>query len=593
VRFADRRFALLCLLATAPLGIVTTAFAQQSTAPDVQALVGMERSALATTVHRYASDREALLRRWDVRYSEARRQRMRAFYEGWARALEAVDFQVLGLEGRIDYVLLQSELRYQLELLEREERQAAELDLLVPFRATVAVLQEDRRDLVSIEPREAATALQALADEVASRRTELESRMAADGGEGSVPSPVVGLRAANVLALLRGDLEDWYGHYAGYDPLFTWWAGSPYETADSTLADYVDFVQERIVGVEPGEDEPIVGDPIGSQGMRADLEHEMIVYSPAELIAIGEREYEWCEAEMVRAARDMGFGDDWRAALEHVKTLHVDPGDQPDLVRDLAREAVDFLRARDLITIPPLAEEVWRLEMMSPEMQKVAPFFLGGEVIQVSFPTDDMAHADKLMSMRANNVHFSRATVHHELIPGHHLQGFMTRRFNAHRREFATPFWGEGWALYWEMRLWDLGFPGSPEDRMGMLFWRKHRAARIIFSLKFHLGEMTPEEAVDFLVDGVGHERASATAEVRRSFGGSYSPLYQAAYMIGGLQILALHDELVTSGRMTEREFHDAILQGGSMPIEMVRARLAGDPPTRAFKASWAFDASN
>jgi len=128
---------------------------------------------------------------------------------------------------------------------------------------------------------------------------------------------------------------------------------------------------------------------------------------------------------------------------------------------------------------------------------------------------------------------------------------------------------------------------------MGMLFWRKHRAARIIFSLKFHLGEMTPDEAIDFLVDGVGHERASATAEVRRSFNGSYSPLYQAAYMIGGLQIRALHADLVESGRMTERQFHDAILQGGRMPIEMVRARLMGEAPAHDFSATWAFDGSN
>jgi uncharacterized protein (DUF885 family) len=91
------------------------------------------------------------------------------------------------------------------------------------------------------------------------------------------------------------------------------------------------------------------------------------------------------------------------------------------------------------------------------------------------------------------------------------------------------------------MLLWDQGFPQTPQDRMGMLFWRSHRLARIIFSLKVHLGEMTPQEAIDMLVDRVGHERANAEAEVRRSFNGTYSPLYQAAYMLGGLQFRALH----------------------------------------------------
>ena len=93
----------------------------------------------------------------------------------------------------------------------------------------------------------------------------------------------------------------------------------------------------------------------------------------------------------------------------------------------------------------------------------------------MSYPTDTMDHDDKLMSMRGNNIHFSRSTVFHELIPGHHLQQFMTARYNPHRRAFGTPFWTEGWALYWEMLLWDDGFPKTPENRVGMLFWRMHR----------------------------------------------------------------------------------------------------------------------
>jgi uncharacterized protein (DUF885 family) len=91
------------------------------------------------------------------------------------------------------------------------------------------------------------------------------------------------------------------------------------------------------------------------------------------------------------------------------------------------------------------------------------------------------------------------------------------------------------------------------------------------------------------LVNRVGHERANAEAEVRRSFNGSYSPLYQAAYMLGGLQLRSLHRELVGSGRLTNREFHDTILQGGRIPIEMVRARLLGTPLTRSYRAQWKF----
>ena len=149
--------------------------------------------------------------------------------------------------------------------------------------------------------------------------------------------------------------------------------------------------------------------------------------------------------------------------------------------------------------------------------------------------------------------------------------------------------WVEGYAFYWEMLFWDLGFARTPEERIGMLFWRMHRAARIIFSLSFHLEKMTPDECVDFLVTRVGHERENAAAEVRRSFEDNVAPLYQCAYMLGGLQLRALHHELVDSGKMRNREFHDAVFKANSIPIEMIRASLIKEPLSRDDKSHWKF----
>jgi uncharacterized protein (DUF885 family) len=338
-----------------------------------------------------------------------------------------------------------------------------------------------------------------------------------------------------------------------------------------------------------GDSSDIIGDPIGREGLMVELAAEMIPYTPEDLIAIGWKELDWCENEMKKASRELGFGDDWHKALEYVKDKYVEPGKQPDMIRDLANEAIEYVEKNDLVTVPPLARESWRMEMMSPERQLVNPFFLGGETIQVSYPTNTMAHEQKMMSMRGNNPHFSRATVHHELIPGHHLQGFMTARYKPYRSLFGTPFWTEGWSLYWELLLYDMKFPKTPEDRIGFLFWRSHRCARIIFSLSFHLGKMTPQECIDLLVNRVGHEVDNATAEVRRSFAGSYSPLYQAGYLLGGLQIYSLHKELVDSGKMTNRAFHDSILKENRMPIEMVRALLTKQKLARDYAANWKF----
>jgi uncharacterized protein (DUF885 family) len=543
-------------------------------------------SELRDTVELYSADRAALLRRWTVEYSPARRERLRTFYTGWRDRLQRVAFDRLSQEGRIDYVLLDHRLRAELARLDREAREAREMAARVPFAPAITAFVEAWRAFEPVDGAAAGRTLARLATDADSLGRALRARRT---DSVTRAERIVALRAIGWLTSLQGALRDWHRFYGGYDPRFTWWTADPYRRANEAMTRYARALREEVVGQREGQEEPIIGDPIGAAGLAEDLAAEMIAYAPAELIALAEREFAWIEGEQKKAARAMGFGDDWRAALEAVKQAFVPPGEQPELVRRLAREAVAFVTERDLVTVPPLADEVWRMQMMPPRQQLVSPFFLGGEVIQIAYPTDSMAHDDKLMSLRGNNPHFSMATVHHELIPGHHLQGFMTQRYAAHRGAFATPFWTEGWSLWWEMLLWDQGFATTPQDRMGMLFWRSHRLARIIFSLKVHLGEMTPPEAIDLLVNRVGHERANAEAEVRRSFNGSYSPLYQAAYMLGGLQLRALHRELVGSGRMSNRQFHDTILQGGRIPIEMVRARLLGTPLTRDYRANWKF----
>ncbi len=557
--------------------------AQPASPPAVDALLRSDSSAMIPVVERFAEDRAALHRRYDAAGPE-RWARMRTFYTRWRDELDAVRFDRLGVEGRIDHVLLQNEIQGALHRLDRTERRHAEMERYLPFASTITSLYYRWRADPALDPRAAADTLAALRDTIEHVRERLSEQSIDAESE-----RVVAYRAANAVKDLRGNLREWYEFYDGYHPKFTWWAETPYEAVQDDLETYAQFLRREIVGVEEGAADPLIGDPIGAEALKTALRHAMIPYSPKELIALAEQELEWGRRQMRAAAQEMGHGDDWRAALKAVKSRHVAPGQQPTLARDLAEEAVSFLRDRDLVTIPPMAEEVWRMQMLSPEMQRIAPYFLGGEVVRVAFPAQKMSHENKLMSIRGNNRHFSRAVVHHELIPGHHLQGFMTDRYNAHRNLFSTPFWGEGWALYWEMQLWDLDFPQSPADRIGMLFWRNHRAARIIFSLRFHLGTMSGQEAVDFLVREVGHERANAEAEVRRSIIGTYPPLYQAAYMLGGLQFRALHEELVENGDLSNREFHDRILRGGRMPVGLVRARLQQRRLPNDYAPQWRF----
>lgn len=122
-----------------------------------------------------------------------------------------------------------------------------------------------------------------------------------------------------------------------------------------------------------------------------------------------------------------------------------------------------------------------------------------------------------------------------------------------------------------------------------MLFWHMHRCARIIFSLNYHTGKWTPQHCIDFLVDRVGHERANAEGEVRRSFVGGYPLLYQLAYLTGGRQFYALKKELVDGGKMTYKQYHDAVMGLNAMPVKMVRAIITNQPISKEFSTRWRF----
>jgi uncharacterized protein (DUF885 family) len=584
------------------------------TTPDASE-IDASKSELRSVIERYTADRGSLTRSFPVEISPARQARFKALYTEWLALLSKLNFDALSYEGKVDYLLFRYHLDHESKQLELEVKAQAEIAPLLPFTQTIIDLAEARRRMETIDPQKAAFKLNTLNQQIETTRQTLETNLRAEPGK--LKKSVANRAAANAN-LLRTALRAWFGYYNTYDPLFTWWMDEPYKAVDRSLGNYVAFLSEKIVGLRPVEAPPaiaqgaggggggfsrgarpvnarsgdasdIVGDPIGREALMLELASEMIPYTPEELIAIGYKELDWCQTELKKASRELGFGDDWHKALEHVKNKYVEPGKQPEMIRDLAYEAIDYVEKNNLVTLPPLARESWRMEMMSPERQLIAPFFLGGEVIQVSYPTSTMTHEAKMMSMRGNNPHFSKATVHHELIPGHHLQGFMTARYKPYRGLFSTPFWTEGWSLYWELLLWDRGFPKTPEDRIGFLFWRSHRCARIVFSLSFHMEKMTPQECIDLLVDRVGHERDNATAEVRRSFAGSYGPLYQAAYLLGGLQIYSLHKDLVGGGKMSDRVFHDTILRENRIPIEMVRAILTKQKLTRDFSSSWKF----
>jgi Bacterial protein of unknown function (DUF885) len=577
--------------------VVIVSFLNKSFAQQTKNDLYLQTSEVNNTMVQYDADKGSLIRfyatnstadTYGMSYNESnynspeRRERLLKLIGDYKKQLNDLDFESMSIHGKVDYILFNRNLESEQYELQQQQKTYEQIKQYFPFEEKIYTLEKPRRRGLKVDGAETARVLESI-------RKELVLQIKTFSKADSLEKPF-SVFASNHAKGLQEILKNYFDFYNGYDPLFTWWVPKTYTDLNALMTEYSTLLKSKrkITLFQKDDGSGIVGMPIGREELIRQLQTEFIPYSPEDLVNIANKEFAWCDAELLKASREMGFGDNWKAAQEKVKTSFVPPGEQPQAMLDLYNQSVEFLKKNDLLTIPPLAEETWRMYMMSPEAQKRNPFFLGGESLIVSYPTNDMTFDEKMMSMRGNNPHFSRATVHHELIAGHHLQQFMSGRYKTYRH-FDTPFWVEGNALYWEMLLWDLKFPRTSEDRIGMLFWRMHRCARIIFSLNYHLGKWTPQQCIDFLVDRVGHERANAEGEVRRSFTGGYGPLYQIAYMVGGLQFTALKNEMVGTNKMTYRQYHDGILKENALPVELLRAIMINQPLKRDFKTNWKF----
>ena len=162
----------------------------------------------------------------------------------------------------------------------------------------------------------------------------------------------------------------------------------------------------------------------------------------------------------------------------------------------------------------------------------------------------------------------------HEAYPGHHLQlAVASHHPSLTRMATEAPEFVEGWGMYSEQMMREEGFDAGPAFRVAMYTDAVWRACRIILDVRMHRGELTPDEATDFLVEHTGFEVPNARAEVRRY---TYTPGYQLSYLLGKVLILGLReDERRRRGEdFSLKAFHDTLLRNGSLPISFHRRLL-------------------
>ena len=299
------------------------------------------------------------------------------------------------------------------------------------------------------------------------------------------------------------------------------------------------------------------------------------------ILALGWQKLAEEKAARVAAAREVDRIATEAEVVDRIKSTQ--PADF-DAALDAYRDAMLRSRAhlidRDLITIP----DDERIDVIpTPEyLRNVLPFAAyfappnfdrAAQGIYVVTPA--VGHDPN--AMREHNLASISNTSIHEAYPGHHLQLDVARRHPSLTRLMTdAPEFVEGWGMYSELMMREHGFDDAAPFRVVMHTDAIWRACRIILDVRMHRGELTVDEATDFLVEHTGFERSNARAEVQWY---TYRPTYPLSYLLGRTLLLQLRaDEQRRLGdAFSLKGFHDALLSNGSLPISFHRRLLAGE----------------
>jgi uncharacterized protein (DUF885 family) len=167
---------------------------------------------------------------------------------------------------------------------------------------------------------------------------------------------------------------------------------------------------------------------------------------------------------------------------------------------------------------------------------------------------------------------------YHESVPGHLWQGAIvlgSEDIPLLHRNIGVPAFGEGWGLYAEQLADEIGmYADFPQGRIGMLQSFLYRAARIVLDTGMHARGWSRERAIAYFIEEVGLDPISATTEIERYVAW---PGQACSYKIGHNEMVRIRD--VARARLGPRfdikAFHDAVLLGGDMPLEVLATWIA------------------
>ena len=310
---------------------------------------------------------------------------------------------------------------------------------------------------------------------------------------------------------------------------------------------------------------------------------EMIDVSLEQVLARGEANLEKDYQSFLATARKIDPAKSPAEVMKSLSDQHPTADDLIPSVRRSVEAARTYLIEHGIVTVP---------SDVRPAIEETPPYARSGSFASMDTPGPyetratqafyyltpvekdwDAKHVEE--HLRLYNPPVVAMINVHEAYPGHYLQFLYAKRFPTKVRKLL--YCGtnaEGWAHYCEQMMVDEGFGGGdPKVRLAQLQEALLRDCRYVAGIKLHTEGWTVEQGARLFVDKAFQEPANAYEEARR---GLYNPTY-LYYTFGKLEILRLRDDFRSRKGATLRDFHDAFVAQGGLPLPLVRRILLGE----------------
>ena len=289
--------------------------------------------------------------------------------------------------------------------------------------------------------------------------------------------------------------------------------------------------------------------------------------SPEEVFQTGMSEVKRIRAEMEEIIKDLKFDGDFAAFLKFLRT---DPQFYPKSGRELLNRAAWITKEMEG-ELPKYFNLLPRMPLtVKPVPDALAPNYTGGRYSPGSYEDNRAGqYWVNTYKLESRPYYVLPALSLHEGVPGHHLQIMLAAELEelpAFRGTYISAF-GEGWGLYSEFLGKEAGMYKSLYEEFGALTYEMWRACRLVVDPGMHYKGWTREEAVDFMASNTALSMHEVNTEIDRYIGW---PGQAVSYKMGELKIRELRARVESKlgDDFDIREFHDKVLENGSVPLQ-------------------------